>query len=120
MCENNDKIRLEKVVEFCRKINKSIERFGKDFNIFNADDNFYLSVSYSILIVSNNLNIISDKCIEKIDDFKLLWHISNIGYLITHFFDETDKLYIWNVAINDIPILQNFCEETLKSYEEKQ
>jgi uncharacterized protein with HEPN domain len=121
MASNNIR-KLTAILEFCNRIEKTIERFGSNYEAFQTDTDFYDSLFMKMVQLSELTKTV-DKAYQEATSDKVPW--SNIlgslnhireGFMAPHHFSVLgimdDKL-LWNSAITDIPKLKTFCEEEL-------
>jgi uncharacterized protein with HEPN domain len=68
----------------------------------------------SLMQIGENVNHLSEEFTDATKD-EIPWKkIVRMRNIYAHEYDNADTEIIWNVAINDVPVLQKFCEEYLK------
>lgn len=104
---------LEHIRDYCFEIEKSIERYGNSFDIFDEDKDYQRSVSFSILQIGELSSRLSQEYREKTRS-RIQWGpIKGMRNLVAHSYGSMSREVIWETAVNDIPVLKEFCEEQL-------
>ncbi len=107
--------RLLHIRTYCGDIAKFIERFGKDYDAFIGDRAYFSAVSMCILQIGELANGLSDKFREETQK-KIPWRmIRGMRNWMAHAYAEMDEHIIWETAVNDIPRLLEFCNETIEN-----
>ena len=110
---DKDKQVLQHIIEYCGYIEKTIERFGKDFQVFEADWDFKSSVSFNIQQIGELAKKLSDQFVQETID-EIPWHdIAGMRDLFAHQYASMNLEEIWHTATMDIPELKRFCESYL-------
>ena len=92
-----------------------IEQFGKSYEKFSDSIAYHNSVSMSIYQVGEVSNHLSDEFKENHSDIP--WRqIRAMRNLFAHQYYQMNIEKIWEVAVNDIPDLAEFCEKVLKEH----
>ncbi|MDR0903827.1 MAG: DUF86 domain-containing protein [Ruminococcus sp.] len=115
MLDNINKQVLEKILFHCQLISGYVKKHDYSYEEFLSDYEFFDAVSMREMQIGEvSKNLSDDFRNETLD--KIPWNqIKGMRNLYAHHYDDMDISDIWDTAINDIPILQKFCEETLKS-----
>lgn len=104
---------LEHMVKYCESIEKSVERFGDEFEIFEKDNDFKNSVSMSILQIGELVSHFTDEFRNQ--NKEIPWNkIIGMRNHFAHGYAEMDEHEIWKTVKNDIEPLKNFCNDKLK------
>ena len=107
--KDSDLNRIKRLKTYCEDIAKTINRFGKDFNSFSNDTDYQNSISMSIMQIGELSNGLSDEFKENTRD-KIQWEpIRAMRNMFAHGYGSMDIEVIWETAINDIPVLLEFC-----------
>ena len=107
--------RLEHIRDYCDEIRKTIERYGRSFEIFDTDADYQRSVSFCILQIGELSGKLSEEYRRKTAK-QIQWGpIKGMRNLVAHSYGSMSRDIIWETAINDIPVLRDFCEEQLSS-----
>ena len=108
--------RILHIKKYCRRIANSIERYGHNYNIFIADDDYFDSVSMKIMQIGELAGGLSDEFKDSTKD-RIPWGmIRGMRNLFAHTYATMDKEIIWDVATNDIPYLLAFCTKSINEY----
>ena len=108
--------RILHIKKYCRRIANSIERYGHNYNIFIADDDYFDSVSMKIMQIGELAGGLSDEFKDSTKD-RIPWGmIRGMRNLFAHTYATMDKEIIWDVATNDIPYLLAFCTKYINEY----
>ena len=107
---------LKHIKEHCMDISEAVERFGNDYMIFEKDKHYKNAVSMSLLQIGELSGKLSeDFRISKKSDIP--WkELKAMRNLFAHNYGSMDIEKIWDTAINDIPILKDFCERQINQY----
>jgi len=104
---------LKHIVEYCGNIEKTIERFGRDFLIFEEDWDYKSSISFNIQQIGELAKKLSDSFVKETEDV-IPWHdIAGMRDLFAHQYASMNLEEIWHTATTDIPELKEFCESIL-------
>jgi uncharacterized protein with HEPN domain len=115
--------KLVAINEYCERINATIERFGKNYDAFCNDLDYYDSVFMKVVQLSEISKCIDDVFKERTKD-RVPWdkisgafnHIRD-GFMAAHHFSVLsimDDELLWNTAVIEIPELEKFCKEELQ------
>ena len=107
--------RLEHIRDYCVEIQKTIDRYGKSFDIFDQDADYQRSVSFCILQIGELSGRLSPEYREATADCIQWGPIKSMRNLVAHSYGSMSRDIIWETAIHDIPVLQAFCEEQLNA-----
>lgn len=107
--KDSDINRIKRIKIYCEDIAETTQRFGKGFESFSNDKDYQNSISMSIMQIGELSNGLSDEFREKTRD-KIQWGpIKAMRNMFAHGYGSMDIEVIWETAINDIPVLLNFC-----------
>lgn len=108
--------RLQHICEYCTQIRNTIHRFGKSFEIFDTDPDYQQSISFSILQIGELVGNLSEE--YRISTTKSIqWGpIKGMRNMVAHGYGKMNRSIIWETAVNDIPVLQQFCDEQITLY----
>ncbi len=105
--------RIEHIREYCDSIEKTIQRYGKSFDIFDSDPDYQRSVSFCILQIGELSANLSPSFKEETAS-RIQWGpIKGMRNLVAHSYGSMDRTIIWETAVTDIPVLKAFCDECL-------
>ena len=106
--------RLLHIRVYCEDIEKFINRFGKDFEVFINDRAYFNAVSMCVLQIGELANGLSEEFREETKNDMPWGMIRGMRNWLTHAYAETDESIIWETAVNDIPQLLEFCNRLLR------
>ncbi len=107
-----NKIVIQKIVDYCDKIETFIRRFGPDFEDYRKDDAFQLSCSACIIQIGELTTRLSE-------DFKeihsnITWNaIKGLRNIHAHEYEHVDLEGMWNTLTQEIPELKTQLTEIL-------
>ncbi len=107
--------RLEHIRDYCDEIQKTIDRYGESFDIFDSDPDYQRSVSFCILQIGELSGRLSPEYREATAG-RIQWGpIKGMRNLVAHSYGSMSRDIIWETAVTDIPVLRAFCEEQLNT-----
>lgn len=110
---------LQHIYDYCERVERSIHRFGADFDIFLNDQDYTDSVSMNILQIGELVKRFSDEFVQETKD-EMDWRaIRNMRNMFAHDYGSMDLDRIWETATEDIPVLKEFCSEWIQPEEEE-
>lgn len=116
---NRDQSILEHIKKYCSDIGTFIERFGDDFDTFISDRAYFNAVSMCILQIGELSGSLSEEYRTKTAK-KIPWsNIKGMRNLVAHEYGALDEELVWETAIEDIPMLLDFCTAELKRMSSK-
>ena len=112
-----DAQRLAHIRDYCLEIQKTIDRYGKSFEIFDGDPDYQRSVSFCILQIGELSGKLSDQ--YRLETTKQIqWEpIKAMRNLVAHNYGNMSREIIWETAVTDIPVLREFCEQQLQAFQ---
>ena len=104
---SKDRQILEHILQYCRKIDRTVERFGNSFSAFSNDSDYADSVGMNLLQIG-----------ELASQSKALgvnWRaIKNMRNMFAHDYGAMDMERIWVTVTEDVLELERFCEGQLR------
>ena len=114
-----DRQRLEHIRDYCIEIKKTIIRYGESFEAFDSDADYQRSVSFCILQICEFSGGLSVEFRKATAD-RIQWGpIKGMRNLVAHSYGSMSRDIIWETAVTDIPVLQEFCEQQLMAEDQK-
>ena len=102
-----DRQRLEHIRDYCIEIKKTIIRYGESFEAF---------CILQIGELSGGLSVEFRKATAD----RIQWGpIKGMRNLVAHSYGSMSRDIIWETAVTDIPVLQEFCEQQLMAEDQK-
>ena len=109
--------RLEHIRDYCDEIQKTIERYGNSFEVFDDDADYQRSVSFCILQIGELSGRLSQEY-RQATASRIQWGpIKGMRNLVAHSYGSMSRDIIWETAVSDIPVLRDFCNEQLEGKE---
>ena len=106
--------RILRIRDYCLEIQKTISRYGNDFQIFDSDGDYQRSIAFSILQIGELGGSLSE-AYRKETCNRIQWGpIKGMRNMVAHSYGSMSREIIWETTTMDIPVLLNFCEEQLK------
>lgn len=106
--------RLAHIRDYCVEIQKTIDRYGASFEIFDCDPDYQRSVSFSILQIGELSGGLSPE-FRKATANRVQWGpMKGMRNLVAHNYGSMSRDIIWETAVTDIPALKEFCDEVLE------
>ena len=111
--QSPDLQRIAHIRDYCVEIQKTINRYGNDFQIFNVDADYQRSISFSILQIGELSAGLTPEYRAATAN-RIQWGpMKGMRNLVAHNYGSMSRDIIWETAITDIPALLSFCEEQL-------
>ena len=105
--------RLAHIRDYCNEIQKTIDRYGNSFDIFDSDPDYQRSVSFSILQIGELSGGLSQEFRQATTN-RIQWGpMKGMRNLVAHNYGSMSRDIIWETAVTDIPALKAFCDEML-------
>ena len=110
---SRDTVVLKKIIQYSEEIEKTLERFNNNREVFARDFVYKNAVSMCILQIGELVGKLSD-------DFKkshpvMPWRdIKAMRNIAAHNYGEIDIDILWETATGDIIHLKEFCEQFTK------
>lgn len=112
-----DRQRILHILNYCRDIDAALERFGKDYGVFASDKDYHDVVAFRILQIGELAGNLSDE-LRRETSKEMDWRqIKAMRNIVAHHYGKIELEIVWDVAVNDIPMLIGFCEKQLCSAE---
>jgi len=114
---DSDLQRLEHIRVYCEEIAETIVRFGPAYEAFARDKDFYRSVTMNIFQIGELVGGLSD-AFKAATRKQILWgSIKGMRNFVAHDYARIDMQTVWDTAVNDVPVLLEFCIEILAQEE---
>ena len=103
--------RIGHIRDYCLEIQKTLDRYGHSFDIFDQDADFQRSVAFCIVQIGELGGGLSEEYRKTTAD-RMPWAaIKGMRNLVAHSYGTMSRKIIWETATIDIPLLLHFCEE---------
>ena len=111
-----DKVIVQKIIEYCEKIEALIQRFGATFENFNSDTAFQLSCSMCIVQIGELTKRLSDDF--KVRHPEMPWRaIKAMRNIYVHDYENVNLNRAWENLTENIPELKTQLEQILAAEE---
>lgn len=106
--------RINHIRDYCVEIEKTIQRYGNSFAVFDQDPDYQRSVSFCILQIGELSGGLSQEY-RRETAHRVQWGpIKAMRNLVAHNYGSMSRDIIWETATTDIPVLKSFCEEQIE------
>ncbi len=107
---------LEHIQAYCVDVEDTIARFGKDIEIFRKDKDYRNSVCMSIQQIGELSKLLPDDFRDSTKGTIYWPAIKGMRNLFAHDYGHVIPNKVWETAISDIPVLRQFCDQTIAMY----
>jgi uncharacterized protein with HEPN domain len=105
---------LTKLLKYCNMVEEFLSTTDGTFEVFAKDNKTNFSVSFAMQQIGELMKYISPEFTIETKE-KVPWnHFRDMRNMYAHEYERMRPKDIWETAVNDIPILKNFCENYLK------
>lgn len=118
--KDSDFQRIAHIKTYCEDIAETINRFGKSYEIFSKDKDFFNSISMSLMQIGELSVSLSDKFKDQTKTQMQWGAIRGMRNLFAHAYAAMNKDAVWETAMNDIPGLLLFCERMIEKQGEEE
>jgi uncharacterized protein with HEPN domain len=105
--------RILHIHNYCDRIEKTVQRYGRNYDTFLSDGDYIDSVSMKIMQIGELVGGLSEEFRESTKSRMQWGAIRGMRNLFAHAYASMDKEVIWDVATQDIPGLLQFCADIL-------
>ena len=107
---------MEHIVSYCQQIEQTVERFGNDAEIFQADPIYRNAAALCILQIGELVGKLADEF--RAQHSAVPWRqIKAMRNIVAHSYGTVDPETTWEIITDDIPILKKYCETIIASQE---
>ena len=104
---------LQHIVRYCNEIASTIEKFGKDKELFMQDFIYRNALSMPIFQIGELASHLSQDFLDSSNEIP--WNfIVGMRNRFAHGYQVMNDSKIWETAITDVPALKVFCEKALQ------
>ena len=105
---------LEHIVSYCQQIEKTVDRFGNDAEIFQADPIYRNAAALCILQIGELVGKLTDEF--RAQHTAVPWRqIKAMRNIVAHSYGTVDPETTWEIITDDIPVLKKYCEAIIAS-----
>lgn len=110
--ERRDKVILQKIVGYCRRIADNLERYTHDFSAFEEDHLFQDACCMCVVQIGELVGQLSEETKGK--NTAIPWRaIKDTRNFYVHAYGAIDIPSVWDTLNEDIPALKQACEALL-------
>lgn len=105
---------LKHIIAYCEQVEKAVNRFGKNSDVFMRDEVYQNAVSMPIMQIGELTKRLTPE-FRVATEREFHWKaIAGMRDRYAHGYLEMDPEKIWDTATQDIPVLRQQCEELLE------
>ena len=111
--EQRDKILLEKIIAYCKRIAENLARYDHSYEAFVREHMFQDACCMCVVQIGELVSLLSEEVKQK--NPAMPWRaIKDTHNFYVHAYGAIDLQVVWTTLIEDIPCLQTACEEMMK------
>ncbi len=115
MQDNRNADVLKHIVLYCEEINKTIKRFGNNYDTFSVDSVYQNAVALCVLQIGELTTHFTEEFKNTYNEIP--WNqIKALRNIVAHNYGKIDKETLWETISNDIPKLQDYCSRIEKQF----
>lgn len=108
MMNSKDQMLLSKMMEYCDQIEQTVQRFGCDFSIYEADFIYRNACAMCIMQIGELVGKLSSDITEKYSTIP--WRgIKATRNIFAHAYGDVDLKVTWETIQRDVPELKRNC-----------
>ena len=105
---------LKHIIAYCEQVEKAVDRFGKNSDVFMRDEVYQNAVSMPIMQIGELTKRLTPE-FRVATEREFHWKaIAGMRDRYAHGYLEMNAEIIWRTATQDIPVLRQQCEELLE------
>ncbi len=112
--KSGDQQRIYHIKRYCEEISETIHRFGRSFEQFASDKDYFKSVSMSIMQIGELSGGLSDDFKQQTATAVQWGPIKAMRNMFAHGYASMEPEIIWETAVRDVPALLSFCDKMLE------
>ena len=110
--ETRDGQILEHIVDYCEQIQATVQRFGDSYDTYQSDFIFRNATALCILQIGELVGNLTDEFKSAHSDIP--WRqIKAVRNIIAHHYGSIDADVSWDIIMDDIPRLKDYCRKQL-------
>lgn len=114
MMNSKDHMLITKMIEYCNQIEQTVQRFGRDFTIYEADFIYRNACAMCIMQIGELVGKLSSEITERYSTIP--WRgIKATRNIFAHAYGDVDLKVTWETIQKDIPELKMNCQLIIKS-----
>ena len=104
---------LRQIIFYCDEIEKTISRFGDDYDIYKNDSVYVHATALCVLQIGELTTRLSDHIKNNYSGMPWV-QIKALRNLVAHQYGKIDDESLWETITDDIPKLKNYCSFILR------
>lgn len=108
-----DRQRLEHIRDYCAAIEKTVERYGREYEVYAADADYQRSIAFSLFQIGELSGGLSEAFRRETAEYIPWGPIKAMRNIVVHNYGHIDHAMVWETMTEDIPKLLRFCGEQL-------
>lgn len=114
MMNSKDDMLLTKIMEYCDQIEQTVQRFGRDFAVYEADFIYRNACAMCIVQIGELVGKLSPEITERYATIP--WRgIKATRNIFAHAYGDVDLKVTWETIQRDIPELKKNCRGIIES-----
>ncbi|MGN1367764.1 MAG: DUF86 domain-containing protein [Aristaeellaceae bacterium] len=114
MMNSKDHMLITKMIEYCNQIEQTVQRFGRDYTIYEADFIYRNACAMCIMQIGELVGKLSSEITEKYSTIP--WRgIKATRNIFAHAYGDVDLKVTWETIQKDIPALKQNCQFIIQS-----
>ena len=108
-----DMQRLVRIWDYCSAINRSMQRFGADWDSFSSDKDYQSVIAFQLLQIGELVSNLSADFRADTNELMNWAEIKGLRNIVVHDYGRIKPEIVWQIITGDIPDLKAFCEKHL-------
>ncbi|OQO71647.1 antitoxin [Enterococcus villorum] len=104
---------LKGMLIYCEDIELTLNRFGRNYEVFTHDRVFFHAVSMSLMQVGEMANKLTDEFKERTNDQVNWYKLKAIRNLFAHAYSNINKRHVWQFVTVFTPVYAEFCRQEI-------
>ncbi|WP_255575678.1 HepT-like ribonuclease domain-containing protein [Caproiciproducens faecalis] len=107
---------LKHIISYCDQIEDTVQRFGKEYDIFEGDPVYKNATALCVLQIGELTKHLTD-------DFKQSYNqvpwvqIKALRNIVAHNYGKIDSQSLWETITEDIPLLKAYCSKIIDQFD---
>lgn len=109
--------RISRIRKYCATIQRTVSRYGNDFDSFISDIDYQHSVAFSLLQIGELVGGLSADFRRSTADQMPWSSMKGMRNIVAHDYGNVSRKHMWATVTTDIPALKQFCDRQLSEAE---
>ena len=111
---------IGRILSCCSGIERTVERFGQDYEVFRRDPDYINSVCMNLLQIGEYAGRLSERFAEE-TGAEMDWRqMKSMRNLFAHNYGQMKTDVVWVTVMEDLPALADFCRRILHDKKNEQ